>query len=148
MYTMLHNHTKIPSVAYDLAPHSKTTTFCLSFCLHPSSMFAVNEIADNLMITITRGDSNSLENYYFCVQQAVHVIISFWAPFCAFLSHFYMYLLSSHSAIGKGKAKAQKWGLKKEITTWTAVHNNCKFYWTIGLASDHLSSCRLFYWTV
>ena len=38
MYTMLHNHTKIPSAAFDLAPHSKTTTFCLSFCLHPSSM--------------------------------------------------------------------------------------------------------------
>ena len=37
-YTMLHNHTKIPSAAFHLAPHSKTTTFCLSFCLHPSSM--------------------------------------------------------------------------------------------------------------
>ena len=38
MYTMLHDHTKILSAAFDLAPHSKTTTFCLGFCLHPSSM--------------------------------------------------------------------------------------------------------------
>ena len=35
---MLHDHTKILSAAFDLAPHSKTTTFCLGFCLHPSSM--------------------------------------------------------------------------------------------------------------
>ena len=46
MYTMLHNHTKIPSAALDLAPHSKTTTFCLSFCLHPSSMGTA--VANNL----------------------------------------------------------------------------------------------------
>ena len=39
MYTMLHDHTKILSAAFDLAPHSKTTTFCLAFCLHPSSMY-------------------------------------------------------------------------------------------------------------
>ena len=38
MYTMLHNRTKIPSAALDLAPHSKMTTFCLLICLHPSSM--------------------------------------------------------------------------------------------------------------
>ena len=35
---MLHDHTKILSAAFDLAPYSKTATFCLGFCLHPSSM--------------------------------------------------------------------------------------------------------------
>ena len=52
MYTMLHDHTKIPSAAFNLAPHSKTTTFCLSFCLHPSSMLSILYNIYSLDITV------------------------------------------------------------------------------------------------
>ena len=38
MYTMLHIPAKIPSAAFDLAPQCKTTTVCLGFCFHTSSM--------------------------------------------------------------------------------------------------------------
>ena len=30
---------KIPSVAYNLAPQTETTTVCLAFCINTSSMF-------------------------------------------------------------------------------------------------------------
>ena len=41
MYTMLHDHTKILIAVFNLAPHSKTTTFFLGFCLHPSYMLVL-----------------------------------------------------------------------------------------------------------
>ena len=43
MYTMLHIPAKIPSAAFDLAPQCKTTTVCLGFCFHTSSMYCMQQ---------------------------------------------------------------------------------------------------------